>query len=79
MGGASKDGVGSIATLTTKDSMEDVTAWYQSELEANGWAVEASFDMGEMKILTFKKDNREGGVTITKSEEETSIMLSINK
>lgn len=54
----------------TEDSVNDIAAWYQGELEGDGWTQDASFTMGSMTTFAYKKDNVTIGVMITHDEAE---------
>jgi hypothetical protein len=66
---------------STASSVEDVVAFYQAEMPANGWTedAESGFSMEGMASLSFTKDERRTDVMVTYDEEnqQTSVMLTI--
>jgi len=73
----SDDVKGFNATLSTKDSAEDVYNAYLSLLESDGWAVLTKFTAEEYSSISAEKDNRMIVVTITADTEETIIVLTV--
>lgn len=69
--------MGGMIMFSTTDSVEDVTAFYEKELEEAGWtAAEVSF-LGP----SWTKDNREFSLLVTEEEdtEKTSVVIMINE
>ncbi len=49
---------GYSVSFTTKDDVSTVSEWYLAEMTDKGWTKEASMDMGDQKMLVFKKGER---------------------
>jgi hypothetical protein len=64
-------------SATTPDSPEKVAAFYKKEAEANGWKVETSMDMGEMKNFQYSKESRGLSVMLMNDDGKTGIQLTI--
>lgn len=64
-------------SLQTKDDMSKVSEVYLAEMTAKGWTKEMSRDMGEQKMMFFKKDQRAVNMTIFPSEDMTQITLTV--
>lgn len=73
----SKDG--SLVTLTTKDTMEKVVAYYKKELAANGWTTSQSYTAETMQTWVVKKGTWTGTVSINGDKEQTTIVLTIGE
>jgi outer membrane lipoprotein-sorting protein len=68
---------GHSLTLATEDDQGKVMDAYKSEMEKNGWSQEGSMDMGEQKMLVFKKDERVANITVYSAEDKTQIHLIV--
>jgi hypothetical protein len=62
-----------------KDDPSKVSEVYLAEMEKKGWSKEMSMDMGERKMLIFKKDERITNMSIAPYEEMTQITLTVAK
>ncbi|MGE5528924.1 MAG: hypothetical protein ACM3X6_07265 [Patescibacteria group bacterium] len=69
---------GSMTTFASKDAPDKIFVYYQEELEGRGWTIE-TLDLGEVKSIGCQKGEREGSVSITKTDEGSTIMISIGK
>jgi MFS family permease len=70
---------GSTSTFTTKNSVDEIAAYYESNLASQGWEVNKS-ELGNMVVFTMKKDGRDGGVTINPRENKTTdILINVAK
>jgi hypothetical protein len=72
-------------SVTTKDPVKDVVAWYKEKLPANGWSIENSstvaVDSMESGSFSAKKDKAEAIITIggDKSKgDNVSVMVILN-
>lgn len=63
----------------TKDSMSKVSEAYLDEMPKTGWAKEMSMDMGDQKMMIFKKNKRMVNVAISPVEEVTQIALTVTE
>jgi hypothetical protein len=63
----------------TKDDPSKVSETYLEEMEKKKWAKEMSMDMGEQKMMMFKKGERMVNLSIAPHEEMTQITLSVAK
>lgn len=67
---------GSTTTLTSKASASDIFDYYKTNLENKGWTVTTS-DLGEMKMVNFQKEQRNGVITINPGDSECDILIGI--
>ena len=57
--------------------LADVAASMKSRIESQGWTSVQNFQQaGEMEMLSYKKEERSLNVTITKADDQTSIMIA---
>jgi hypothetical protein len=54
-----------------------LAATYETEMKAQGWEQEASLDMGETRSLSYKKDGRQAAIVMSKSDEATTVMITV--
>jgi outer membrane lipoprotein-sorting protein len=64
-------------SLQTKDDRSKVSEAYLAEMTAKGWTKEMFRDMGEQRMMIFKKDERAVNVTISPNEGMTQITLTV--
>ncbi len=66
--------------LSSSDAVDKVLSVYKQKMEAAGWSEEAAMDMGEHKMLHYKKDGREINVQIIPEDSgATNIIISVPK
>ena len=65
------------ATLSTKDSAEEVYNSYLTSLENGGWAILTKFTSDTYSSVSAEKDTRTIVVTITQDTDETIIVLTV--
>jgi len=70
---------GASATLQTKDKAEDVMNFYKSNLEKEGWALESEANVNGGYILSATKEERTYSISISPSDEETTIIVGISE
>ena len=75
---AAASGDGFMLNLETRESVDQVDAACSKEMKSQGWNVEATMNMGEQRTTAFKKGERQCGVTLTKVEQGTQIVLSVS-
>jgi hypothetical protein len=63
----------------SKDDPSKISDVYLKEMTAKGWSKEMSMDMGNQKMLVFKKKERMVNVMIAPNEDMTHINLSVQK
>jgi hypothetical protein len=68
---------GSALVLMTKDSANDVKAFYESSLKTNGWSITNTMQGGGTVIMTAEKDGRTLSVAIAEAEGQTSITIGV--
>jgi hypothetical protein len=68
---------GYVLSMQTEQSVANLAATYETELKAQGWAQEASFDMGETRSLSYKKDGRQVAIVMSKADEATTVMITV--
>jgi hypothetical protein len=65
--------------FTTKDSVQAVSNFYNSELSKNGWTVSQVASMGDAAVVSGNKDTRNVGIYIGKSEDgQTAVTIGIS-
>ena len=63
-------------SFTTEDGVSKVSEWYLNEMIDKGWTKEASMDMGNQKMLVFKKGERGVNLVISPESDKTRIALT---
>lgn len=63
-------------SFTSKDDMSKVSEWYLEEMLNMGWTKEASMDMGNQKMLVFKKGERGINLVLSPDNDQTRISLT---
>lgn len=73
-----KEGTGQVAMLTTADSFDKVYAWYKQQMPAGSEQMHMTSSGGSVAAFQIGKDTdaTKKVVTITSSQDKTSIMLS---
>lgn len=61
----------------SQDTVQKVSDAYLSAMTSEGWTKEMAMDMGEQKMLAFKKDNRVANVVISSSDGVTQVALTV--
>ena len=59
--------------LESKDPADKIAEYYKKGLESSGWKIEGTMNMGQMNMLTAKKDNRQAVVQIVNDTEKRTI------
>lgn len=72
---AASSGDGLSVTLSVAASPADALKYYQDNLKAKGWEIEATMAMGEATMLSAKKDKRECVVNIAKDGSGSAVQL----
>ena len=78
IGGADGKVEGSITTFETTDTPAQIATFYTTNMQSQGWEVSPS-DLGDMKMVSGKKDNRSITVTANPTDGKTDILISIAK
>lgn len=68
-----------FAMLTTKAGSDEVSKWYQEQLQSNGWDLGNVQTTGGVISIDAKKKDLEMNVMINAEESKTTISLSIAK
>lgn len=63
--------------ITSTDTVDKVSDYYQSELKKQGWTVENASVMPSLQNLQAHKDNQEANVMISADGDHTSITMSV--
>jgi hypothetical protein len=66
-------------SYTTKDDMSKVSQWHLNEMTSQGWTKEASMEMGDKRMLVFKKGERGVNLVISADTDQTRISLTSMK
>lgn len=69
---------GIAVTLSTKDTVSDVSDYYQGALKTNGWTIVSTSTINNAVVYGIEKGEVSGGVIITESEAATQITLSVD-
>ncbi len=69
---------GMNVTLKTGDPQEKVRAYYETQLKANGWEVQATMNTADGAMLQTQKENRSVNVVIGR-DEATTIHLTVTQ
>lgn len=77
-GGA--DTAGLSVVYTTKDSTTEVTEYFKSTLEIQGWEIQATMATGDGSMITATKGEEENVVVyIGSAEGETTVTVSVQQ
>lgn len=71
---------GTVATWTTGDSVEDVAAFYEQELDGDNWTVQSQGDqggLGSFFVALNSDESQAAYVYISGSDGETSILVTV--
>src|SRR5260221_628953 len=78
-GNQSGQGNGFWLTLTSKDAQDKVASYYESNLATNGWKADATTGSGTGMNWAVSKGNLSGYVTVSNSENLTSILIVLGE
>lgn len=69
-----------VVTYLADGPYADVVTFYKTEMEANGWAYNASLstEFGEIAALTYTKDNRSATVSILTDTSTNKTLVAVN-
>ncbi|HLF28338.1 MAG TPA: hypothetical protein VJG32_18555 [Anaerolineae bacterium] len=74
---------GETTTYTSASTFEDVVAFYNEQMPANGWTAEESggFSMEDFASLSFTKEGRTASITITfdTSSNESTVLITVSE
>jgi hypothetical protein len=70
---------GMVVTLTSEDEADEVFDFYRSKLESEGWSIEGEMRFGQQAMLHCAKEGRSASVTVSGSDEGSSITLAVGK
>ncbi len=68
-----------MVMLSVGAPVADVLAFYQDNLKAQGWKIEATTSTPESALLFVSKAGEKAQVTIAKNDKETTIQLTVPK
>jgi hypothetical protein len=75
-----KTQMGDMLIYATAGKIADVVAFYEKELPAAGWQAEGEPSVtDEFATLQFTRDGQKAGVTITKDNDKTQVMINVQK
>lgn len=72
------DTSGASVSLTTKDSVDAITAFYKQSLSDNGWSISGESNINGTEIISATKDNRTYSLSIAPGEDVNSVTASIS-
>jgi hypothetical protein len=78
--GESEGVEGIVATWTTGDSIDDVAAFYEEELDGDNWKIESQGSQGSFGSFYFalnSDDSKMAYVLISRSDDETTILVTV--
>lgn len=75
---AMKSREGSSIQGSTQDSLDKVTAYYKEQVTKDGWTEETVMTQAQMAMLSYSKDGRSLVVTITASDPDTFVSITIS-
>ncbi len=78
-GAENKAGKGFWVILSTTDDAAKVTAFYETNLAKNGWAIGSTMNIGSSATWEISKGNMGGGLIVGEGEEKkgTSIVITL--
>ena len=68
---------GMSVTLVSNDEMNVIAEKYASNMKKNGWTEEGVAQMPRMRMLSYKKGNREAMIQVAPGSEEGKTMITI--
>ncbi|MEO1167100.1 MAG: hypothetical protein AAFW97_00155 [Pseudomonadota bacterium] len=71
-------GSGQVSSFTTSDAPADVVAFYRTALEAEGFRIAATMDMGDTQMILGERADGNGGVQISATAvpgQDTSVTV----
>jgi hypothetical protein len=68
---------GYVLNVQSEQSAATLASTYETEMKAQGWAQEASFDMGDTRSLSYKKDGRQVAIVMSKADAATTVMITV--
>ena len=71
------NGPGCAATLQSSDAMDKIAAAYKAKMKENGWKELASSNLGQQVALSYQKDTRTAGITLSSANGVTTIAIGI--
>lgn len=72
-------GAGAGATFTTPDDNTKVAAYYRDNLVKQGWQIAGESTAASTNIISATKDSRNLAISISRSENLTSIVVGIDQ
>ncbi len=80
MNAGDSETAGLSAVYTTKDSAAEVTEYFKSTFEAQGWKIEATMATGDGSMITATKGEEENvAVYVGSAEGETTVSVNIQQ
>ena len=64
-------------TMSTPDSVDAVTSYYKSQLEAKGWSIQQAYTAGDTMTETVTKGTWNGSLSISKSSSDKETIVVI--
>ncbi|MGQ9816079.1 MAG: hypothetical protein ACUVR3_13185, partial [Candidatus Roseilinea sp.] len=78
-GATDKGQFGGMITFKTTDTAEQVAKFYQAEMPAQGWTEGEASEFGDMRTLSFTKDDRSLSIMISLGDDGTSVIITEKK
>lgn len=63
--------------MKVEETAAKLAATFETEMKAQGWTLEGSFDMGESRSLAYKKGERQVAIVMSKSDKTTEVMMTV--
>ncbi len=68
---------GYMLSMKVEEAAAKLAATFETEMKAQGWSQEGSFDMGEARSLAYKKGERQVAIVMSKSDKATDVMITV--
>ena len=68
---------GYMLSMKVDEAAAKLAATFETEMKAQGWSQEGSFDMGEARSLAYKKGERQVAIVMSKSDKATEVMITV--
>jgi hypothetical protein len=70
---------GFSVSIESGKGVAEATKLYGEKLKSNGWKILATMDLGESGSVTAEKGNRSAAVFIGKSDDKSTVVLTVGK
>lgn len=74
-----QDNGGQTISIETDKSVAEISAIYQEKFKADGWKITGTMNFGDSATVAAEKDDRSASVIAGKSDNKTSIVITVGK